>query len=146
MKTKKPVAITAVCTLLVVAGVVDVVGLGGFVRGMVALHVIPPLLSMFIVTFAPVMTLGCAVGMWKMRSWSVYLYACWATLRNILLFACLGVFSLSAVSVEVLVIVVSFYCICGRRNMLAEPQAPPYDGPTAAVGHSEVPEGPPSVS
>ena len=116
MKTKRPIAIMVVCALLIIAGAADVVGLGGFVRGVVKLHVIPPLLSMFIVTFAPVITLGCSVGVWMMRSWSVYLYACWAALRNILLFACLGVFSLPAVSVEILVIVVSFYYICGRRS------------------------------
>jgi hypothetical protein len=145
VKTKRPIAIMVVCSLLAVVGAADVITLGAAVRMVAKLHVVPPMLSMFIVTFAPVITLGCAVGIWMMRSWSVYLFAGWVTVQDLLLFACLGVFSLSALIVQLLVIVVSFYYICRRRNALAEPRTLSNRGPATLAGNSEITEGPLSM-
>ena len=74
MKTKRPIAIIAVCTLLALAGGADVIGLVGIVREIARGHVTMwP--SVFYAVVAPIFTLGCAAGMWRMRSWSVYLFA-----------------------------------------------------------------------
>ena len=145
MKTKRPIAIIAVCTLLALAGGADVIGLVGIVREIARGHVTMwP--SVFYAVVAPIFTLGCAAGMWRMRSWSVYLFAFWVTLQTILLSAWLGVFSFPALTLEILVIVVSFYYICGRRNTIAEPGASPNGGPARSLGISGVTERPPSVS
>ena len=146
MKAKRPIPIIAVCTLLLIAGAGDVMTLSSFALGVAKLHVMPPWLSIFLMTFAPVMTLGCAGGMWMMRSWSVYLYACWVAVQDILLVTWLGVFSLPALTVQILVIMVSFYCICIRRSTLTEPCTPPHNGPATPLGTSGVSAGPPSVS
>jgi hypothetical protein len=109
---KRPIVITALCIVLVVAGAADVVALGGFVRELIKHPVMPPWLFLFYVAFAPAMKLGCAVGMWKMRRWSVYVYACWLALSTILLLAWLGVFSPVALIIQILVVAVSFFFIC----------------------------------
>jgi hypothetical protein len=146
MRTNRPLAITAVCTLLVIAGASDIMSLVGAVRVLAKGDSLPLWLGVFNAAFAPVIKVGCAVGMWSMRRWSVYLLACWVPLQTFLLYVWLGVFSLPALIVESVVIVVAFYFICARRNGQAEPLAPPNCGPALPLDNSGATEGPPSVS
>jgi hypothetical protein len=74
----------------------------------------------FFLALSAIITLGCVVGMWMMKRWSVYLYAGWVTLGIILGITLLGIFSLPALMVRVVVIAVSFYFICCGRNKHAE--------------------------
>jgi uncharacterized membrane protein (DUF2068 family) len=100
----------------------------------------------FYLACSAVITLACAVGMWRMKKWSVYTYACWAALGTVVEIAMLGMFNLTALVVRVAVVAVSFYFICGRDGGHAEPSAPPNGGPATQLGNSGVTKGPPSVS
>jgi len=100
----------------------------------------------FYLACSAVATLASAVGMWKMKKWSVYTYAAWAVLSTVVGIARLGMFNLTALVVRVVVVAVSFYFICGRNGGHAEPGAVPNGGPAAQLGNSGVTEGPPSVS
>lgn len=82
-------------------------------------HRVPSWYPVFL-GFSGIVTLICTVGMWKMTKWSVYAYACWATLGTVLAIAVLGVFNLTAVLVRVGVVAVSFYFICYRPGRPAE--------------------------
>jgi len=139
MKSKRPLAITAVCILLVVAT------LGFFVQDLPRIHFVQRWVPPYLVLSA-LLTLGCAAGMWMMRKWSVYLYAFLVAQAAILGYALFGFFSLFGLSVRVLLVGVSFYYICGRSYRQAELGASPNGGPATQCGDSGVPGGPPSVS
>ena len=139
MKTRRPLAITVLC-ILMVAGTLGVL-IQDLPRGHFAASWTP-----FYLACSAVVTLACAVGMWKMKKCSVYTYACWAALGTVVGIAMLGMFNLTALVVSVVVVAVSFYFICGRGGGHAEPCAAPNGGPAAPVGNSSVADGPPSVS
>jgi hypothetical protein len=139
MKTRRPLAITVLC-ILMVAGTLGVL-IQDLPRGHFGALWIP-----FYLGCSAVVTLACAVGMWRMKKWSVYTYACWAALGTGVGIAMLGVFNLTALLVRVAVVAVSFYFICGRDGGHAELSAPPNGGPATQLGNSGVTEGPPSVS
>jgi uncharacterized membrane protein (DUF2068 family) len=113
MKTKRPLVITVLCILMVVATVSFLVQ--DLPRG----HFVPPWVPVYLL-LSGVITLGCAAGMWMMRRWSVYLYAFLVAQAAILGFALFGIFSLRGLAARVLVVMVSFYFICGRSNRQAE--------------------------
>jgi hypothetical protein len=69
----------------------------------------------FFLAFSAIVTLGCIAGMWKMEKWSVFAYACWATLGTVVEIAARGAFSSTPLIVRVVVVAVSFYFICGRN-------------------------------
>ncbi|MCX6927523.1 MAG: hypothetical protein NT154_30600, partial [Verrucomicrobia bacterium] len=125
---KRPLAITVLCIVMALGTIGLLVR--DLPRGDLAVG-----LRLFLLTSAAV-TMGCAVGMWRMRRLSVYLYACWVALVTLLGIAWLGVFNSSALFVRVAVVAVSFYFICARTCSKAEPGAPPNCGPATAVGNS----------
>jgi hypothetical protein len=114
MRSKRPLAITVVCILLVVAT------LGFFVQDLPRIHFAQRWILPYLVLSA-LLTLGSAAGMWMMRKWGVYLYACLVAQAAIFGYAFLGFVSPFGFSVRVLLVAVSFYYICGRSNSRAEP-------------------------
>src|SRR5450759_2721818 len=138
MKSKRPLAITLLC-ILIVAGT-----MGVLVQDLPRGHLVAPWVP-FYLAFSAVVTLGCMVGMWQMKKWSVYAYACWVTLGTVVGTALLGVFNLTALIVRVVVAAVSCYFICGRNDRHAEPGATPNGGPATPGGNSAVTKGPPSL-
>ncbi len=113
MKTRRPLAITLLCILMVIGTI------GMLIQDLPKAN-LPAEFRFFLLCTAAV-TFGCAVGMWRMSSLSVYVYACWAVLATLAGFALLGVFSLSALIVHIAVVAVSFYFICARSGSQAEP-------------------------
>ena len=139
MKTRRPLAITVLCILMVVGT------LGVLIQDLPRAHFAASWMPFYLACSA-VVTLASAVGMWKMKKWSVHTYAGWAALSTVVGIAMLGMFNLTALVVRVVVVAVSFYFICGRDGGHAEPGAAPNGGPAAQLGNSGVTEGPPSVS
>ncbi len=139
MKSKRPLAITVVCILIIVAT------LGFVVHDLPRIHFVQRWVTPYLVLSA-LLTLGCAAGMWMMRKWSVYLYAFLVAQADILGYALFGFFSLFGLSVRVVLVAVSFYYICGRSYRQAELGTAPNGGPADSFGGSDGSGGPPSVS
>lgn len=115
MKTRRPLAITVLC-ILIFAGALSVL-IRDIPRGHFAASWIP-----FYLACSSVITIVCAVGMWKMKKWSVYTYACWAALGSVVGITMLGMFNLNALIVRLVIVIFSFYCICVRYGRHAEPE------------------------
>lgn len=104
--SQRPVPITILCSVVVIGTLIaayTVLPKAHLVRSW-----FPPLFILSVLV-----TIACAVGMWLMRKWSVYLYAGW-TLGMTLVGLSIGVFSLPALLIRLVVIAVAFYYICWR--------------------------------
>ena len=104
---KRPPVVTVAALLLVASAVY-----GAITHVPRAASIAPWLPALLVVS--ELTTLACAIAVWFMRCWGVYLYAGLVVAVTCVGVVALGVFSVPAFIVHVVVLAVLFYFVCLR--------------------------------